>query len=74
MLLFSTCQGTVGPQGPAAPAGKAPEEPKASTVSIVSGGLMYDKWWKVADGATEPTEDSPLLIFPYFTKASVTTT
>lgn len=52
--------GPAGPPGPAGPAGKAPEEPRASTASIVSGGLMYDKWWKVDEGATEPTEDNPL--------------
>ncbi len=53
-------QGPAGPAGPAGPTGKAPEEPRGSTASIVSGGLMYDKWWKVADGATEPTEDNRL--------------
>ena len=52
--------GTTGPAGPAGPTGKAPEEPKASTASIVSGGLIYDKWWKAADGATEPTGDNRL--------------
>ncbi len=52
--------GPAGPTGAAGPTGKAPEEPKASTASIVSGGLIYDKWWKAADGATEPTEDNAL--------------
>ncbi len=75
LLLVSACQGEVGSQGPAGPAGsqgpagpagpqgqagKAPEEPKASTDSIVTGGLLYDKWWSIADGATEPTEDNRL--------------
>ena len=52
--------GSVGPAGPAGSPGKAPEEPKASASSIVSGGLMYDKWWKAAEGASEPTADQPL--------------
>lgn len=36
----------------------APEP--ASPASITRGGAMYDKWWKVAEGATEPTENQPL--------------
>ncbi|MEE8353812.1 MAG: cytochrome c, partial [Dehalococcoidales bacterium] len=33
-----------------------PAEPE----SIARGGAMYDKWWKVADGASEPTSDQAL--------------
>jgi thiosulfate dehydrogenase len=33
-----------------------PTEPN----NLVKGGLLYDKWWKVADAAMEPTEDHPL--------------
>ena len=35
------------------------DEP-ADPASIARGGLLYDKWWKVADGATEPTGDQAL--------------
>jgi thiosulfate dehydrogenase len=28
--------------------------------NLVIGGLLYDKWWKAADDATEPTEDHAL--------------
>ncbi len=35
-------------------------QPKADPASIARGGAMYDKWWKVAEGANEPTEDQPL--------------
>ncbi len=51
--------GATGATGPQGPPGVDPVEP-ASVDSIVRGGLMYDKWWKVAEGATEPTEDHPL--------------
>ncbi|MFQ6052960.1 MAG: c-type cytochrome, partial [Candidatus Bathyarchaeia archaeon] len=27
---------------------------------LVEGGKLYDKWWRVASGASEPTEDHPL--------------
>ena len=37
-----------------------PAEPKATAASIAKGGLIYDKWWKAAEGATEPTTDHPL--------------
>jgi thiosulfate dehydrogenase len=30
------------------------------TGSMTTGGQLYDKWWKVAEGASEPTEDHPL--------------
>lgn len=36
------------------------EEVTVTKASIVRGGLLYDKWWKIADGATEPTGDNPL--------------
>jgi thiosulfate dehydrogenase len=38
----------------AAPASQAPAS------SIAKGGKLYDKWWKVAPGATEPKDDHPL--------------
>ncbi len=28
---------------------------------VVTGGLLYDKWWKVADDASEPTTDQALM-------------
>ena len=34
----------------------APADPE----SVARGGAMYDKWWKIADGATEPTGDMPV--------------
>jgi mono/diheme cytochrome c family protein len=33
-------------------------EPVVSNVAV--GGRLYDKWWKVAETATEPTEDQAL--------------
>jgi thiosulfate dehydrogenase len=33
---------------------------KTSVESIARGGLLYDKWWKVVPGATEPKDDQPL--------------
>jgi len=38
----------------------ASQEKPADVSSIVEGGLLYDKWWKVDSGATEPSEDNPL--------------
>ena len=32
----------------------------ADPASVARGGAMYDKWWKVATGASEPTADQPL--------------
>ncbi len=66
VIVGAACAGPEGPAGPVGPAGPqgkagvAAEEPKASVSSIVNGGLLYDKWWKVDAGATEPTEDNPL--------------
>ncbi len=76
LMLISACQGAAPapapaltpppapvPTPPPAPVPTpppAPEEPKASASSIAKGGLIYDKWWKAVDGATEPTEDHPL--------------
>jgi len=40
-----------------------PEEPKAtpaSPASISKGGLIYDTWWKVVEGASEPTDNQSL--------------
>ena len=37
-----------------------PSDTPADPESIARGGAMYDKWWAVADGATEPTEDQAL--------------
>ena len=34
--------------------------PKTSPASIAKGGQIYDKWWKVVDGATEPKENQAL--------------
>ncbi|MEE8373609.1 MAG: c-type cytochrome, partial [Dehalococcoidia bacterium] len=35
-------------------------EKEADPASIARGGALYDKWWKVDDGASEPTADHPL--------------
>ncbi len=34
--------------------------PKIDMVSVARGGLLYDKWWKVTDGASEPTNNQAL--------------
>lgn len=77
VLVGSACAGPTGPQGPAGPQGppgEAVEAPKASVSSIVSGGLLYDKWWKVAAGATEPSEDNPLWALQSSNTRSLSTT
>ena len=56
---------TVATQAPATT--QATEAPATTTTAaevmvegdVVTGGLLYDKWWVVA-GADEPTEDNPL--------------
>lgn len=53
MLLAAACGGSESPSEP-------PSTPKASAASIVKGGLLYDKWWKAQDGASEPAGNSPL--------------
>ncbi len=69
VLLVSACGEATPTPAPApaptpapspAPAPAPAPEPKATSASIVKGGLMYDKWWKAAEGATEPTEDHAL--------------
>ena len=32
----------------------------AKTASIVRGGMLYDTWWKVVPGASEPKDNQPL--------------
>jgi len=34
--------------------------PKVDVASVAQGGLLYDKWWKVVPGASEPKGDHPL--------------
>ena len=34
--------------------------PNPDATSLATGGLLYDKWWKIADDATEPTTDQAL--------------
>ncbi|MBI4526309.1 MAG: hypothetical protein HY695_21125 [Deltaproteobacteria bacterium] len=34
--------------------------PSANLESVARGGLLYDTWWKVVPGATEPKQDHPL--------------
>jgi thiosulfate dehydrogenase len=34
--------------------------PNPDSSTLATGGQLYDKWWKVVDGATEPTEDQAL--------------
>ncbi|MDP2743988.1 MAG: c-type cytochrome [Dehalococcoidia bacterium] len=36
------------------------EAPKASPASIANGGQIYDKWWKVVQGAAEPKDNQAL--------------
>ncbi len=77
VLVGSACAGPTGPQGPAGPQGppgEAVEAPKASVSSIVSGGLLYDKWWKIGAGATEPSEDNPLWALQSTNTRSLSTT
>ncbi|MBI4670329.1 MAG: c-type cytochrome [Chloroflexi bacterium] len=35
-------------------------QPTGDAATTATGGRLYDKWWKVAPGAKEPTEDHPL--------------
>ncbi len=35
-------------------------QPKATPASIARGGLIYDKWWKVVEGAVEPKDNQAL--------------
>ncbi len=58
-LLAGACSQQAAPT--LAPATDAPVEPPKVEVSgsVTDGGLLYDKWWKVA-GVDEPTEDHPL--------------
>ena len=37
-------------------------QPKADPASVSRGGTVYDKWWKVAEEAIEPTENQLLYI------------
>jgi len=62
-LLLASCGGTATPEAEPTSA-PAPTELPAPTEIVVSGsvqegGLLYDKWWKVA-GVDEPTGDQPL--------------
>jgi thiosulfate dehydrogenase len=34
--------------------------PNPDSSSLATGGLLYDKWWSVIDGASEPTTDQAL--------------
>ena len=34
--------------------------PKVDVASVAQGGLLYDTWWKVVAGASEPKENHPL--------------
>ncbi|MFQ6134480.1 MAG: c-type cytochrome [Nitrososphaerales archaeon] len=40
--------------------GEAAEKSAVGAAALAEGGKLYDKWWKVASGASEPTEDQPL--------------
>lgn len=35
--------------------------PNPDATTLATGGQLYDKWWKVADGASEPTTDQALM-------------
>ena len=43
-------------QAPPAPAASA----KVDLASVARGGLLYDKWWKEVEGASEPKGNHPL--------------
>lgn len=77
VIAGAACSGTegpAGPTGPRGPAGVAAEGPEASVSSIVNGGLLYDKWWKIDAGATEPSEDNPLWVLQSSNTRSGSTT
>ena len=61
LWLISGCSqpAPAAPVAPAAPAAPV-AEPKATAASLAKGGTIYDKWWKVAEGATAPTGDQSL--------------
>jgi len=52
----SESSGTQTGDTPAVETGDTPTSP----TSIAKGGAIYDKWWKAAEGATEPSGDHPL--------------
>ena len=53
LLLVSAC---AAPKEEAPP----PAAPKATPASISKGGLIYDTWWKVVEGASVPTGNQTL--------------
>ncbi|MDO8687297.1 MAG: hypothetical protein Q7K41_01775, partial [Dehalococcoidales bacterium] len=62
LLLVAACAAPKEESPPVAPAAPATPavEPKATAASLARGGTIYDKWWKAAEGATEPTGDQSL--------------
>jgi len=52
--------GATGAQGPAGPKGDSGVTSAISAKDVAEGGRLYDKWWKVVSGASEPTGNSPL--------------
>jgi thiosulfate dehydrogenase len=59
-LVVAGCTTTTDEEEEEVIAEEEEEEEPATDDSIVRGGLVYDKWWEAADGASEPTEDNPL--------------
>ncbi len=50
----------VPPPPTAVPATATPPAPKVDAASVVRGGQLYDKWWKVVPGASEPKDEQPV--------------
>lgn len=76
-LVAAACAGPAEPQGspePQGPPGEAAEEHKDDSASIAKGGALYDKWWKIDAGATEPSEDNPLWALQSSNTRSLSTT
>ena len=57
---------------PTAPAPTASS--KVDVASVAQGGLLYDKWWKVVPGASEPKGNHPLWASQSTNKAAASAT
>ncbi len=69
LVVVSACQSPAP-----APAPAPVPAPEATPASIAKGGLMYDKWWKAVEEATEPTDDHPLWALQSTNERSISTT
>jgi thiosulfate dehydrogenase len=54
MITGAAC--SLSTQSPPAPTAS----PKVDVASVAQGGLLYDRWWKVVPGASEPKGNHPL--------------